>query len=223
SHESAGQEGAADPDDPSHHHAPVRDRSGRDPSLRAGGRRHHVHGVGLRRAAHALDLRPARCLARAGAGLHPHRLPRPHRGRGRYQPLDGGGGADLAGGPWGPFWAGAPPPVRPGLPHPFLLGFIESLADFGNPLVLGGNFQVLSISIFFAVVGAQHDRSRAAVLSILLLVFPLGASSPHRRSLGGRSYATVTGKGDSGLHPPLPASVRRLVYATALPWAVFTV
>src|SRR4030095_1207303 len=136
--------------------------------------------------------------------------------------------------------------MRPGLANAFLLGFIESLADFGNPLVLGGNFQVLSISIFFAVVGAQHDRSRAAVLSIVLLVFTLGAFYAQRRWLGRRSYATVTGKGDSGLHPPLPASVRRLllgagvasgvrppppprpasvrrlVYATALPWAVFT-
>src|SRR5262249_39737375 len=89
-------------------------------------------------------------------------------------------------------------------------------------LVLGGNFPVLSISIFFAVVGAQHDQSRAAVLSIVLLVFTLGAFYAQRRWLGRRSYATVTGKGDSGLHPPLPALVRRLAYATALPWAVFT-
>ena len=112
--------------------------------------------------------------------------------------------------------------MRPGLANAFLLGFIESLADFGNPLVLGGNFPVLSISVFFAVVGAQHDRSRAAVLSVVLLTFTLGAFYAQRRWLGRRSYATVTGKGDSGLHPPLPAAVRRLVYATALPWAVFT-
>jgi iron(III) transport system permease protein len=123
---------------------------------------------------------------------------------------------------WRTFTTVSLPLMRPGLANAFLLGFIESLADFGNPLVLGGNFHVLSISIFFAVVGAQHDRSRAAVLSIVLLVFTLGAFYAQRRWLGRRSYATVTGKGDSGLHPPLPASVRRLVYATALPWAVFT-
>ena len=29
------------------------------------------------------------------------------------------------------------PLMRPGLANAFLLGFIESLADFGNPLVLG--------------------------------------------------------------------------------------
>jgi iron(III) transport system permease protein len=124
---------------------------------------------------------------------------------------------------WRTFTTVSLPLMRPGLANAFLLGFIESLADFGNPLVLGGNFHVLSISIFFAVVGAQHDQSRAAVLSIVLLVFTLGAFYAQRRWLGRRSYATVTGRGDAGLHPPLPVSVRRLVYATALPWAVFTV
>ena len=123
---------------------------------------------------------------------------------------------------WRTFTTVSLPLMRPGLANAFLLGFIESLADFGNPLVLGGNYHVLSISIFFAVVGAQHDRGRAAVLSIVLLVFTLGAFYAQRRWLGRRSYATVTGKGDAGLHPTLPASVRRLVYATALPWAVFT-
>ncbi len=50
------------------------------------------------------------------------------------------------------------PLIRPGLANAFLLGFVESLADFGNPLVLGGNFEVLSTKIFFAVVGAATTR-----------------------------------------------------------------
>src|SRR5262249_32764330 len=37
----------------------------------------------------------------------------------------------------------------------------------------------------------------------------------------GRS-APAPGGGARGFHPPLPALVRRLAYATALPWAVFT-
>jgi iron(III) transport system permease protein len=48
------------------------------------------------------------------------------------------------------------PLLRPGLANAFLLGFVESMADFGNPLVLGGNFEVLSTEIFFAVVGAAE-------------------------------------------------------------------
>ena len=67
------------------------------------------------------------------------------------------------------------PLIRPGVANAFLIGFVESLADFGNPLVLGGNFDVLSTDIFFAVVGAQHDPGRAAALAIVLLAMTLAA------------------------------------------------
>jgi len=128
----------------------------------------------------------------------------------------------LRAGRWRTFTTVTLPLIRPGLANAFLLGFIESLADFGNPLVLGGNFNVLSVSVFFAVVGAQHDQGRAAVLSLVLLVFTLGAFWLQRRWLGRKSYATVTGKGDAGVHPPLPRRLRWLVYGMALPWAAFT-
>ena len=61
------------------------------------------------------------------------------------------------------------PLLRPALANAFLLGFVESLADFGNPIVLAGNFEVLSTKIFFAVAGAQHDPGRAAALAAVLL------------------------------------------------------
>ena len=112
--------------------------------------------------------------------------------------------------------------MRPGLANAFLLGFIESLADFGNPLVLGGNYEVLSTEIFFAIVGAQHDQGQAAVLAIVLLAFTLSAFYAQRRWLGRRSYATVTGKGDSGLHVRIPEWLRRSLYAVVIPWALLT-
>jgi iron(III) transport system permease protein len=114
------------------------------------------------------------------------------------------------------------PLMRPGLANAFLLGFVESIADFGNPLVLGGNFEVLSTKIFFAVVGAAHDQSRAAVLSIILLGFTLLAFWVQYAWLGKRVYTTVTGKGDSGLPLRLPKGVAWLCYASAIPWAIFT-
>jgi len=115
------------------------------------------------------------------------------------------------------------PLMRPGLANGFLLGFIESMADFGNPLVLGGNFEVLSTKIFFAVVGAAHDQGRAAVLAIILLAFTLGAFYAQHRWLGNKSYTTVTGKGDSGLPLPLPRRVAILCYGAAIPWAILTI
>jgi iron(III) transport system permease protein len=115
------------------------------------------------------------------------------------------------------------PLMRPGLANAFLLGFVESMADFGNPLVLAGNYEVLSTKIFFAVVGAAHDQGRAAVLSIILLAFTLGAFYAQHRWLGRKSYTTVTGKGDAGLPVPLPAGIKFLCYAAAAPFAALTV
>ena len=97
------------------------------------------------------------------------------------------------------------------------------MADFGNPLVLSGNYEVLSIQIFFAVVGAAHDQGRAAVLALVLLVFTLGAFYAQQRWLRRRVYTTVTGKGDAGLPVPLPAPLRWGCYLLALPWAVLAV
>jgi iron(III) transport system permease protein len=114
------------------------------------------------------------------------------------------------------------PLIRPGLANAFLIGFIESMADFANPLVIGGNFNVLSTDIFFAVVGASHDQGRAAVLAIVLLAFTLAAFQAQRFWLGRRSYATVSGKGHTGIPASLPAGVRVSCYAVIVPWLLLT-
>jgi iron(III) transport system permease protein len=124
---------------------------------------------------------------------------------------------------WKTFTTISLPLMRPGLANAFLLGFIESMADFGNPLVLGGNFDVLSTEIFFAIVGAQNDQGQAAVLAIVLLIFTLSAFYAQRRWLGRKSYTTVTGKGDSGVPVKLPRRLYWVVYGTVLPWAALTV
>ncbi|MEO1025274.1 MAG: iron ABC transporter permease [Pseudomonadota bacterium] len=123
---------------------------------------------------------------------------------------------------WQTFRTVSLPLMRPGLANAFLLGFIESMADFGNPLVLGGNFDVLSTEIFFAIVGAQYDQGRAAVLAMVLLFFTLSAFYAQRVWLGKKSYTTVTGKGDSGVHPLMPAGLAIPVLIVALAWAFFT-
>jgi iron(III) transport system permease protein len=114
------------------------------------------------------------------------------------------------------------PLMRPGLANAFLLGFIESMADFGNPLVLGGNFSVLSTDVFFAIVGSQNDQGRAAVLAIILLAFTVGAFVLQHVWLGKKRYITVSGKGDGGMHPPLPGFISAGAIAITLAWTVFT-
>ncbi|MBU1465317.1 MAG: iron ABC transporter permease, partial [Gammaproteobacteria bacterium] len=115
------------------------------------------------------------------------------------------------------------PLMRPGLANAFLLAFIESLADFGNPMVLGGDFDVLSTEIFFAIVGAQNDQGYAAVLAILLLIFTLSAFFLQRHWIGKKSYTTVTGKADSGAYMGLNHGMKVACYMTALPWAALTI
>jgi iron(III) transport system permease protein len=114
------------------------------------------------------------------------------------------------------------PLLRPALANSFLLGFVESLADFGNPVVLAGNYEVLSTKIFFAVAGAQHEPGRAAALATVLLAFTLVAFWLQQRWLGKASYVSVSGKGDSGLPAPLPEGLRRGCVGFALAWIVFT-
>ncbi|MCO6050242.1 iron ABC transporter permease [Mesorhizobium sp. RP14(2022)] len=124
---------------------------------------------------------------------------------------------------WRTFWTVSFPLMRPGLANAFLVGFIESMADFGNPLVLGGSHGVLSTEIFFAVVGAQNDPARAAVLALVLLAFTLSAFFAQRLWLKGKSYTTVTGKGDAGRPIDLDPKLRLAAYGMVVPWIVFTV
>lgn len=123
---------------------------------------------------------------------------------------------------WQTFRRVSLPLMRPGLANAFLLGFIESVADFGNPLVLGGNFNVLSTEIYFAIVGTVADPAKAAILSLSLLSLTLGAFFAQRAWLGKKSYTTVTGKADSGQHASLNPALRAVCYGVALPWAAFT-
>lgn len=114
------------------------------------------------------------------------------------------------------------PLLKPGLANAFLVGFIESMADFGNPIVVGGQFSVLSTEIFFAIVGAQYDQGRAASLAWILTLFALTVFAIQRGLLGKQNFTTVSGKGDAGIAMPLPQGVRRVVHSVALPWMAFT-
>ena len=115
------------------------------------------------------------------------------------------------------------PLMRPGIANAFLISFIESIADFGNPIVLGGSYGVLSTEIYFSIVGAQLDQGRAAALALVLLGFALAAFALQRRLLGGKSFVSVTGKGDGGLPVALPARLQRMAYAVVVPWMALTV
>lgn len=115
------------------------------------------------------------------------------------------------------------PLLRPGIAAAFFLAFIESLADFGNPIVLGGGYDVLSTKIFFAVVGARYDLGNAATLAMILLALTLIAFWAQTRWLGRANYVTVTGKSDAGLVAPVPPMLKLAAVAVVLPFAAFVI
>ncbi len=89
------------------------------------------------------------------------------------------------------------PLLVPGFASAFLLLFVESLADLGNPLLLTGQRNVLSTEIFLAVNG-EYNQQKAAALSLVLLIPTLTVFVVQRYWVNKRSYISVTGKPTGG-------------------------
>lgn len=85
------------------------------------------------------------------------------------------------------------PLLVPGIAGAFLLLFVESLADLGNPLFISGNVTVLSAQIYLAVIG-EYDYQKASALSLVLLLPTLIVFLVQRYYVNRRSYISVTGK-----------------------------
>jgi iron(III) transport system permease protein len=95
------------------------------------------------------------------------------------------------------------PLLVPGLANAMLLVMIESLADFGNPILLGGGTPFLATEVFLAIEG-RFDPHEAAVYGVVLLTLALVLFLVQRRWLAGVSVVTVTGRPTSGRPVPLP-------------------
>lgn len=113
------------------------------------------------------------------------------------------------------------PLLRPALANAFLLVFIQSLADFSNPLVLGGSFDVIATQIYFYIAGSQLDYASASTLGSVLLLFSLGIFLIQYWWIGNRSYITVSGKSYRGDVQALPAGLKNAIIALLGFWVVF--
>lgn len=85
------------------------------------------------------------------------------------------------------------PLLIPGIAGSFLLLFVESLADLGNPLFIAGNRTVLSAQIFMAVIG-EYNYQKASALSLVLIIPTLVIYLIQRYYVTRRTYISVTGK-----------------------------
>jgi iron(III) transport system permease protein len=91
------------------------------------------------------------------------------------------------------------PLLVPGIAAAVLLLFGYSFADLGNPLLLGGDFPVLSAEIYQTIIG-MYDIPRGAALAIMLLVPAAVLFFLHGRLSSRSAYASVGGRG-SMRHP----------------------
>ncbi|MBS4432357.1 iron ABC transporter permease [Pectobacterium punjabense] len=115
------------------------------------------------------------------------------------------------------------PLLKPALANSFLIVIVQSLADFSNPLVLGGNFDVLATQIYFYITGAQLDYQSASTLGVVLLVFSLAVFCVQYLWIGKRSYVTISGKSYRGDVQPLPISLVWIVSILLYIWIAFNV
>lgn len=114
------------------------------------------------------------------------------------------------------------PLARPGIANAFLLVAIESLADFGNPIIVGGGAPFLATEVFFAIIG-RFNPNEAAVYGVVLLAMTLTIFLIQRYWVGRRSYVTVTGR-PSGAQPrPLPPPLDYAVSGVFLLWMALIV
>ncbi|EOX5560666.1 ABC transporter permease [Yersinia enterocolitica] len=115
------------------------------------------------------------------------------------------------------------PLLKPALANSFLIVIVQSLADFSNPLVLGGNFDVLATQIYFYITGAQLDYPAASTLGVILLMFSLFIFCIQYMWIGKRSYVTISGKSSRGDVQPLPISLVWGTTAMLYVWIAFNV
>ena len=128
----------------------------------------------------------------------------------------------LGAGRWRSFRTIIWPLVRPGLANAFLISVIESLADFANPILLGGDFDVLATSIYLAIVG-RYDETLAACLGLVLLSITLTTFLVQRYWVGKKSYITVTGKPSRNKRLPLPVVLDYSLAGLTIIWVLLTV
>ncbi len=85
------------------------------------------------------------------------------------------------------------PLLIPGIASSFLLLFVETIADLANPLVIGGNYSVLSSRAYIAING-EYDVSAGAAYSGILLAPAILVFIIQRYWAQKNSVVSVTGK-----------------------------
>lgn len=103
------------------------------------------------------------------------------------------------------------PLSMPGIISALLLVFIQSLEDFSNPAVIGGDYSTLAVETYRTITG-MFDMNTGAMLSLLLLMPTVAAYLFQKYWIRKKSFATVSGK---------PTQVRRKLHEPYIIWPLF--
>ena len=114
---------------------------------------------------------------------------------------------DMGASRWKVFTSVTLPLVLPGLGNAFLVTFIESIADFANPMIIGGSYDTLATTIYLQITGA-YDKQGAAAMAVVLLCITLLMFVVQKYVLEAKSTATLSGKASRARMLITDASVR---------------
>ncbi len=124
---------------------------------------------------------------------------------------------------WQTFWKVTLPLSVPGIASAFLIVFIESMADFGNPLVLAGAaFPMLAPQAYLEITGS-FNLARGATLAVILLLPSLTAFAIQRYYLSKRQYVTITGKPSNTASRIVSPLMKWLLYSFVVLFALIVV
>src|SRR5437867_923953 len=109
--------------------------------------------------------------------------------------------------------------ARPGLASAALIVFILCMTDFGNPILIGGRYNVLATEIYAQVIGMSNFAA-GATMSVVLIVPCLLAYVLNLYRVGSRLDVTVTAGARTAVRPTPPA-LRRPLFVLAGGAALF--
>ena len=107
------------------------------------------------------------------------------------------------------------PLAAPGLLKAALLVFVMTIAEFGNPAILGGRTPFLAPDTYLMITG-EGDFNMASVLSVILITPCVIIFILHNYVLKGKGYTTIVGK-------PTAVEYKEITPGIKIPFMIITI
>jgi len=107
------------------------------------------------------------------------------------------------------------PLAAPGLLKAALLVFVMTIAEFGNPAILGGRTPFLAPDTYLMITG-EGDFNMASVLSVILITPCVIIFILHNYVLKGKGYTTIVGK-------PTAVEYKEIIPGIKIPFMIITI